>query len=164
MAGRRTDGAPRHARLVLLGALALLSARAMVRAAAPSGVGPTPPPLPPQPGAALAPAGHPACPIAAQPPGSWRRISEAVSATNPFPQQQVMVDPWSPCLLYRATDPQSLDRSVDGGVSWRPSFLHTAAGAFAGSGPAGLRGADPGVPPARGLLIARGRRGGPGGG
>jgi hypothetical protein len=109
----------------------------VVRAGPTPGVGAVAPPLPPQPGAALPATTDAACALQRQPANSWRLLTEETSpgAATP-PPLQVVIDPWKPCLMYRAHDAQSLDRSTDGAATWQAMFHDDAAGS-AGVAPNG---------------------------
>ena len=91
--------------------------------------GPLAPPLPAQPGTQSA-----TCTPTRGTPGAWTPvIQEAMVPPGgfidlyTFPSYQVGVDPWMPCRLYRWTDAQTLQRSVDSGASWEVVFHDDAA-------------------------------------
>lgn len=94
-----------------------------------------PPALPPQPGSAP---GRCQAPTAS--PGTWSLLGTTWSldtwppaGTAPFryPQPwQIVVDPWVPCLVYRVTDTQSIERSNDGGATWTVVFHDDVSGSY----------------------------------
>ncbi|MHB8718479.1 MAG: hypothetical protein ACYDAC_06270 [Candidatus Dormibacteria bacterium] len=106
-----------HGRPLAWLAVFTLSAFTLPFVPAPSGLpDTTAPALPPQPGAPAV-----ACSVASQVAGTW---TVAVAA-NPKPYQ-VLFDPSLPCLAYRVRDRTSIERSSDGGRTWRTVFSDTA--------------------------------------
>src|SRR5690349_21250692 len=114
---------PRGGRVAVLALGALLVALRPVAGAGAS-LQP-PPPLPPQPSATPAPT---QCPP--RPAGQWTVVTAQASTANPDSDwYQLYADPWRPCVVYRAADAQTIERSVDWGASWHPLF-HDGAAAF----------------------------------
>ena len=81
-------------------------------------------PIPPQP----AP-GTGTCTRTTAAPDTWTTLTEATDPYGPSPFQ-ITVDPWRPCLLYRAITTQDMERSLDAGKTWQP-ILHDAAASHA---------------------------------
>ncbi len=142
-------GLERGAWLLSIGGLPLLVALA---ATTPVSLAPD---LPPQPGTAAA-----RCSPAVDPAGTWRDLTHVTSAGNP-PSFQVEVDPWEPCVMYRATTDQDLQRSTDSGLTWSPVFHDDTAfgGATPASSTATFSARDLQVPAHRQLLLAEGGNG-----
>jgi hypothetical protein len=84
---------------------------------------PLAPTVPDQPG------GPPGTCTAPKPaPDTWTTLVDESYTPPPFssgiflPSYQVVVDPWLPCLMYRATSAQDLERSLDSGTTWQRTF------------------------------------------
>ena len=73
------------------------------------------PSLPPQSGSPAA-----SCSSTAGAPGS---VTVLTTSSKPF---QAFVDPANPCLIYRATNPQTVERSSDSGATWMAVFQDRA--------------------------------------
>jgi hypothetical protein len=98
-----------------------------------SGTGPAlgpPPDLPRQPGIAA-----PACTPPPSSPDSWTQVASfagrAFGTGQPpgaSPEQQLTIDPWQPCHMYRADTADTLQRSSDSGHTWQNVFHDDASG------------------------------------
>ena len=145
-------GSHRRVRLGAVVAAFLAAAALAGPASASPSLGPTPPPLPPQPAPGPVPA-HLTCALSAQVPNTWATVMQQTNSGS-FPAVRLSVDPAQPCLQYRATDNQSLERSTDGGVSWHPAFHDDQHGWF--TDPAlGTKLSDAGPFEGSGVLIPR---------
>jgi len=66
------------------------------------------------------------------PAAIWTTLQRVMSPPGGR-EPEYTVDPWLPCRWYRATDPQTIQRSTDAGASWQTVLRDSVPGATSGT-------------------------------